>query len=586
MADSFLAKAELAVAKIAATPTMHSWSQAYNAGNLFAVVTLTQKATKEPASLNEVGKAIITTLEQEYFTLETKNLANITQAVASASQKAVEGVFCSLAVGAIVHNVLYAFVKGDARVLLSRKETLGTILTTSVELESASGYVEDADMIVLETESFHSLIPDDKLVDVLALSPFEAAESLTPIVHGNKEGGSAAIIVQYREAQPQPPLQIATNEEQRINTAQTTLGDNLLLILSRIRTKALQLIMYTALYIKRILPKNIITGQNRVFLLGAAVLIMVLIVASIASLNQQEAKKRQEKFLEVSRLAQQKFDEGEALLGLNKNLARDSLFSAKEIINASRDEFAKNTKERKNIEELSSRIEEAINKTSNINAVKPVSVGTDKSALLAYKQANNALYVAKTNTTMYGLYADGVYTSSSSQKGQKNITNNGDWSSVGGLGIYLTNLYVLDTKAGQVFKFVPSASGYTKASYFTNTLADLKDGVSLAIDGNIWVLTKQGSIKKYLRGNTETFAIVGLDSPLKSPTRLFTGSDTDKLYVLDNGNSRLVVLNKNGSYLEQYNASVFKNAKEMDVVEKDKKVYLLSEGKVWEISIK
>jgi dihydrofolate reductase len=55
---------------------------------------------------------------------------------------------------------------------------------------------------------------------------------------------------------------------------------------------------------------------------------------------------------------------------------------------------------------------------------------------------------------------------------------------------------------------------------------------------------------------------------------------------LDNGNSRVVVFDKTGSYKAQYQADVIKSAKDFEVLEKDKKIYVLSGGKVYEITLK
>jgi hypothetical protein len=47
-----------------------------------------------------------------------------------------------------------------------------------------------------------------------------------------------------------------------------------------------------------------------------------------------------------------------------------------------------------------------------------------------------------------------------------------------------------------------------------------------------------------------------------------------------------VVLDKSGNYKNQYQAGVLKTAKDFDVLEKDKKIYLLSGGKTYEVDLK
>ena len=52
------AKSSLSFAKLVATPTDTAWSQAYNAGNLFACLSLTLAESNEELSLHVLGKEI------------------------------------------------------------------------------------------------------------------------------------------------------------------------------------------------------------------------------------------------------------------------------------------------------------------------------------------------------------------------------------------------------------------------------------------------------------------------------------------------------------------------------------------------
>jgi hypothetical protein len=71
-----MAETNLAFSKVVATPTPTAWSQAYSAGKLFAVLSLTIDTVPPEGQeyLNTVGKDTISTLESEFFTLESKNL--------------------------------------------------------------------------------------------------------------------------------------------------------------------------------------------------------------------------------------------------------------------------------------------------------------------------------------------------------------------------------------------------------------------------------------------------------------------------------------------------------------------------------
>src|ERR1700729_4357956 len=74
-------KVSLSFAKLVATPTETSWSQAYNAGNLFACLSLKVEEVTEEISLHAIGKDLFNVLQSEFFTLQEKNTASIKMAI-------------------------------------------------------------------------------------------------------------------------------------------------------------------------------------------------------------------------------------------------------------------------------------------------------------------------------------------------------------------------------------------------------------------------------------------------------------------------------------------------------------------------
>src|SRR3989344_874695 len=98
----------ISFSKIVATPTLNSWSQAYNAGRLFAVLSI-EKAEDhhDIESLNILGKDLLDKLEQEFFTIEVKDLESIKKAVLGTFENAAKGIVVSFTLGFFDENVLY-----------------------------------------------------------------------------------------------------------------------------------------------------------------------------------------------------------------------------------------------------------------------------------------------------------------------------------------------------------------------------------------------------------------------------------------------------------------------------------------------
>src|SRR5436190_13349379 len=114
-------KTPLHFAKIIATPTLQTWTQAYNAGNLIAILSVAEPASVEKdiqeISLPGIGKDIINSLEAEYFTLETKNLTSIKQAITSTVEKVPSALLVSFGVAVIIENILYLYLYGPGKII-------------------------------------------------------------------------------------------------------------------------------------------------------------------------------------------------------------------------------------------------------------------------------------------------------------------------------------------------------------------------------------------------------------------------------------------------------------------------------------
>ncbi len=577
----------ISVAKIVATPSQSSWSQAYNAGKLFAVLSLEKETeeTQEKDYLNILGKELLETLEQEFFTLEVKDLESIKKSVQTTIKKIPENVDCSFIIGSIIDHVLYVFIQGEGKVALKRGEEFGIILESDKnELKASSGILKDGDLVILETKQFKDIISTNILISALDHQPpSDIAEALAPIIHKQEKGGAAAILIELKEKEESLILSDTQNFKQQIETS------------SQPRDLKSFTNYFYPLADKLKFPKlKNLEHSRKMFLTIAAVVILTLILTVIFAISAQNNAKRQAVFNQVYPQAQKKYEEGQSLLGLNKNLARDSFIASINILEENKSKFPKNSKEEKKMLELLEKVNKALTSVSEINSVAAKIVDESQSQILSLGIKNSdSLYFTQDDKNIYFL-KDGVISSNKTDNKTKKIISSSDLpKNIGGLGVYFGNIYVLD-KNGQILKFVSSDGEFSKNNYFPNdTSPNLSKARGLAIDGSIWILFSDGTIEKFTKGKSESFNVSGLDKPFSNPTRIYTNVDSDNLYILDNGNSRIVVLDKNGSYKSQYQASVLKNAKDFEVLEKDqpagrqgKKIYVLSSGKIYEIDIK
>lgn len=159
-------------------------------------------------------------------------------------------------------------------------------------------------------------------------------------------------------------------------------------------------------------------------------------------------------------------------------------------------------------------------------------------------------------------------------------------SQISSIFIYSQRLYILDTANNQLYKHSPTQTGYDKGSaWVRDSDIDLRDAVSLAIDGDLLVLKSNGEILKLVSGKQKEFTITGLDPKLDNPTEIWTYNNVENIYILEPANKRIVVLDKNGKLLQQYTAETWQNLASMIVDEASKVIYVLDSNKIYRFGI-
>ncbi len=175
------------------------------------------------------------------------------------------------------------------------------------------------------------------------------------------------------------------------------------------------------------------------------------------------------------------------------------------------------------------------------------------------------------------------------------IADKEDWGLPTAVGSYFGNFYILDPQAGQIFRYVPGTEDYgiPADSYFPEDgSVDLTGAVDMAIDGFIYVLYADGTIRKFEGGVPVEFQVDGIDKPLGRSTAIYTAPDdvAQFIYVADAGNKRVVQLNKDGRFVRQFKPrdeeSVdFNTLRSIFVDELGGKLYLLNDQALYVANI-
>ena len=153
------------------------------------------------------------------------------------------------------------------------------------------------------------------------------------------------------------------------------------------------------------------------------------------------------------------------------------------------------------------------------------------------------------------------------------------------LSSFQGSLYLSDIRDGKIIKY-PYLGNYQWGEprlWLANEKA--KDFKSLAVDGSLWALTKKNSIERYYAGKLqETWDLDIFPAP-KYFSKIFTSSQLFYLYLLEPDQRRIVILNRSGEIVKQFQSEKFNNLLDFSVSENGKTIYLLNGLKVYKVTL-
>ncbi|MFH0833840.1 MAG: hypothetical protein V2A63_00410 [Patescibacteria group bacterium] len=187
--------------------------------------------------------------------------------------------------------------------------------------------------------------------------------------------------------------------------------------------------------------------------------------------------------------------------------------------------------------------------------------------------------------------------------GQANIMDTDDetWKSAVDLASYSQYLYLLDPVNNQIWKYQRNRDNYGAASTY-NENADLTKAVSLAIDGDLWILANDmdgdmgNDIIRIRKGNRIPLTISDLPADVwNNPSKIFTNDALKYLYVLDATNKRILRFykdppeagtdNRTLIYNMQYQFDDLNEVRDFWVDPSEQKLYVIDAQKIYEVGI-
>lgn len=631
------------LAKVVGTPSDQSWSQVHSfrpeeeeklssRGHLLAVLSLS--GAGEGVTAVETGREAISRLHEEYYgELERQPLAAIEAATEKVAAEVSDDTAVEIVAAALIGSALYLAAVGKSQAALMRQLKMGKLLVGQDEVTSASGYLEAGDLLLLGSSKFFNLVGEGALRAALeAGSPQEVVEALAPLIHGKeKSGDAAAVVAQAGQEAEEEVAKIETEavgpeKSEKLVAPTPEAKVSAKARLPQVSRLGQTLVAGLTGLLARTGPIYARRGQERSRRsLATVALILALLLSVSIFLGLRGRGGPSSQIAAVFDEASQKYQEAEALSELNPARARALLAQAKEALEAARVQAP--TREVERINKLLAEID-AIYKVVarefqideakvfyEINLIYEGARGEDlafdQGTLLVLDREGNRLFAINAESrsaevlsgaerlgqtrhaALYGsksyvLGTQGIVEVDNQTKDARVVVEaDSNWGEIADVWAYAANLYLLDKGNGQIWKYNRTETGFSSRSSWlaADISPDFSAAAQMAIDGSIWVLTTGGEIFKFTRGAIEAFALAGLDKPLSGPRAIYTNEDSEKLYILDWGNTRVVVLGKSGEYDSQYVWAGIASVTDLVVDETQGKILLLAGEKIYEIGL-
>jgi hypothetical protein len=366
----------------------------------------------------------------------------------------------------------------------------------------------------------------------------------------------------------------------------------------------------------------------------AIFLVSLFIFCVVLGVIKQTTTKKNQEVTSAMSDAQHAFDEGVALLTLNPVKGRERLTTAKQLLDPYVQKVSGQTTQGHDLSSLYQKITDNLTQAMQVAqiTISPFydvsllkkgavasSMAIDGSTAVIGDQVTGTVYslditsknasiigggdtladlslVAIHADTYYALTKEGIIQIGPSDKKSILVVKTNDaWGTISSIVSFGGNLYLLDTAKSRIWKYVATdtaapagGQGFSDIREYLNpdTLPDFSQAATMAIDGSVWLGTTNGKILRFTQGKENTFISKGVDPAFGTKLAVYTSDDAKNIYVLDSQNNRVVVLDKDGTYLSQYRWKDAVTPSNLVVSEAQKKILLLSGGKIYSIDLK
>jgi len=138
------------------------------------------------------------------------------------------------------------------------------------------------------------------------------------------------------------------------------------------------------------------------------------------------------------------------------------------------------------------------------------------------------------------------------------------------------NLYVVDIRQNQVWRYLPGEGGFDSERAALLDDSELRDVVEIAVGRDIYLLDAKRGVRRFVGKGEVDFKLAGIDTPLVAPSSISVLPGSGRIVVADRGNKRIILASPEGVFLRQLVSPSFTDIRAVSVDEGTHTMYVLN----------
>jgi len=550
-------------------------------------------SSDESLDLSQTGHEIIEQFNSTYFSSSEP----IPQALQSTLQlikqsEKLQNLSYKIIVACICQNKLSIVSTPQTSVLICRQNQISQIIEIKGQDSFVNGSLLDDDRLFFSTTDFFDFVTFPKIQNYLSSDDLQAIEEnfISLLYSTDNQDQKAAFLLEVHQENDEDIDEIKPEIETKIEAKTSDI------------------------FVKRQNPHQV-TKRKKMYLIYAIILLLVLTIGTIMGYSKNKTENNQAQYDNYKQQVNEKIANIEVVKNLSFESANEEIIATKKIV----EDMATLGINQEEVDNYLSQLENLLIKTGSDSSFSPESfyntnhlgdnlnfekIIYQQDTLYLLDKTNNSLYslgypnknqnllyqgkenenlldLAVNNQKTYLLNQNEIF-EVSDQKLISRIKFDDDLKPLD-FAFWNNAIYVLDQSQNMIFKYPPNVSGFSSAQKWLKNNNKLDSNAnSIAINGKIWILSSNGTIEPFDRGESVPFEI---SPPIDSTsTRNLSVTQQNDILVFHD-ESFVYVFKKDGQGLAKYN---FNDIQIVDLVvaEKDNLIFVLGKNQeIYKISL-